>query len=429
MVSSPEHVYRWLEARAAKASEDRRFLHEGDEELERALLARNAPLIDLGLARFGLQPAIAKQLFARAESADVNQLTHARALRMAVLSNQALSKNSWDLPAVVIDGGDDDLARWIATAEHTEIAALFENPTVDDSFLRDFLEGKKTWEAMDEERRLQAVCALTKNERTRTPYDDRFFMDGWADYSYHSVFNAAWQLAETVPTQLVWAHALSSLYDRLVRKASSVENPLDVAERWYADPTDVKLVERESSANQSGYLGPYQNVRKGLAMLALAQDSAIGNDLMASDDIALRAGAYASMAMSPEQIVAAYQRDGEIAVNCAVYNLEVWHKPETRQALRGISWQAVHDDQHADLMAANIFNTVEERMKKEHPDWFKDEGYEMEISDQPSSKSDIARAVESLDQLKMRIDAADRRLGWVFWLSLIAMGASLRHLL
>lgn len=438
MASSPERVHSWLEARAAKADAENMFEHEGDERLEKCLLGRNFPLIDLALARFGLHAAIAKQLFARAQSADLTQLSHARSLRMAVLSNQALSKNAiGGLPALVIDGGDDGLVRWIATAHHNEIAALFENPTVDDSFLCDFLQCEKSWQVMDEERRLLAIGALTRNERIRKPYDDNF-LDGWADYSYHKVFDAAWKLAETVPTTRIWAHVLSSLYHRLQRKALSVEHPLDVAKRWYPDPADTQSLECESSANEIGDLGPYQNVRKGLAMLALAKGSIAGNDLLTSDDVALRAGAYASMAMSPAQVVGAYQRDGGIAVSSAVDNPQLWRRPEARQALHDISWQVVSDDKNSDLMAANIFNGTKERMAKEHPDWFKDDGFELEANDKPATKSDIARAVaaiagaagqDSFHQIKESTDAVNRRLGWVFWFSLIAMGVSLRHYL
>ncbi|MFJ1260957.1 hypothetical protein [Cupriavidus sp. CuC1] len=195
LASPPQAVYDWLKERGAKVNrvfDD----HGGDEELEEALLARADPLIDLGLARFCVHGSIAKRLFSRALG-NKNELNHARALRLAALSNQVLGKsNLFGFPDALFK--NEELYRWL-------------------EFLRDLLEGNEPWQALSEDGRLASIFALSNNERVRRPYDDTY-LDGWDEYMYHGVSTAAWKLAEKVPTTPVRAMSLARLYCSLRRE-------------------------------------------------------------------------------------------------------------------------------------------------------------------------------------------------------------------
>lgn len=159
-------------------------------------------------------------------------------------------------------------------------------------------------------------------------------------------------------------------------------------------------------------------------------------EILANADPACRAAAYAVGELLPEQVLAAYERDKLLAVNEILLNQDVWMRPDARQALHGVCWHAARDDKLSDLITVNHFNSMKERMVEDHPDWFAEEEYAPEPDDKLATKADIAQAVDalagqhggtSMEQLRNAIDAANRRLGWVFWIAVGALVAGLRH--
>ena len=146
--------------------------------------------------------------------------------------------------------------------------AGFGNDTLGDFFLKDLLERGRGWEAIPDDTLCRMVSVLGRNPRMRTARDDDY-MDGWDEYSYGSVFNAAWKLAETAPVTAGWASSLGWLYEQLQPDAFSIKEPLKLAERWHIDPADKEANERQAKDHGIGYLGNMERVRKGLARLEL----------------------------------------------------------------------------------------------------------------------------------------------------------------
>lgn len=432
LASSSQEVVRFLEKRASQPN-DIRFEKDADEKLEVALFERNDPLIMLALARYAAYSKVVSQIFASASGSDARS----KALRLSALSNEKMGGHSFtELPNGLFKDRSS-LLSYLACADLEEISVLFQNRTIDDAFLRNFLEGKESWECMSEEHRMAAVAALLYNERLVTPYD-RTFMDGYAEYNYGAVFDAVWKLSERLPVTREWAARLCWLFDKVLTDAFSMEKPLEVAQRWKPDASDQKAIEKETEENGRGYLSIYQGVRKGLGMLALSKSSPLLADLMASDDPAFRCAAYRAGNLSPEQISAAYDRDGELFFNEAVDNANLWQRLATREALHGAAWAIVHHDRHSDLMAANIFNGVKERMAKEHPDWFKDEGYQPGIAagDKQVTQDDLNQATNAIvsstatafEQFRQAVVAMQKRIGWIWWFSLgVAVGSLWEH--
>lgn len=429
LVSTPQQVTHFLEQRAAKP-EEVRFERDADEELEQALLDRNDPQINLALARYAFYDSVVRKLFANTHDAD----GYGRAIRFSVLSNQCVGSNFCSsLPEALFEDKEQGTV-WLASASLEEIGVLFENPSLNDSFLLDFLEGKESWQAMGEDQRLAAITALSQNKRMQTPYN-KSFMDGYTEYSYEAVFNAAWKLAETAPVTDIWASRLHWLFDVLQQDAFSIENPLELAKRWIPEPSNAKAIQCEQEGVKRGNLSSYQGIRKGLATLALSKSSALLPQLLDADDAALRCAAYAAGDLSPELITASYERDGKLAFMESVHNKSLWRYLETREALHQAAWSVVNNDKHSDLMAANIFNNVKENMAKDHPDWFKDEDYQPEIEDgaEPITKEDLSRATDAIshshataiEQIRQSLSGLDKRIGWIWWFSLGAAAASI----
>ena len=363
MAMTPDAVAVFL-AQRARQSKDEWRNDEVHDDTEAALLARGDAAINLALAKHGRFIATVKALFTSGEPSG--------ATRLAVLSNTVVGDEIFSKFPTELFDDEDQAAAWLISAPSEELLALFENHNLDDSFLRDLLEGKKPWDQIPDGHLATIVSMLHRNERMWRPYDDDF-MDGYAEYRYGAVFSAAWTLAERVEPTVRWGAALSYLYERMETDAFPIMMPLEVAARWQIDPSDADAIAEESKDVVGGWLSNHQGVRKGLARLALCKDSKLLPSLLASDDPALRAAVYSDGEISPEQLSAAYERDGELVFNQAMHNHKIWRHQAGREALRSIAWAVVNADKHSDLLAANIFNKIQTDLSKKHPGWFKDE--------------------------------------------------------
>lgn len=401
MAMSPEAVAEFLKRRAGQSEAEARD-DPTDEETEQALLSRRSPLIDLGLARYGRHMSTVAGLFQAAEPG--------KAIRLACLCNTSVTLQFaiWRKFPVGLFNNELEMAQWLGQATGDELQALFQNPALDDGFLRDLLERGKSWRTVSDNTLCLIISILANNPRMRTPRQDDY-MDGYADYSYGAVFDAAWKLAESVEPTENWAMALGWLYEQLETDAFSVDTPLLVTARWRNDPADVEASRKEAKENAKGWLVNKQRVRKGLGRLALHKDSKLLDALLTNDDIALRCSAYASGRLKPNQLSAAYQRDGELMFDVAVHNLWLWRAADTRAALKEIAWAVVHNDKHSDLLAANIYNSIRKGMRRKYPDWFRDEEDPepvIDASEAPATKANIA----ALAELSRSVGRIDRRL-------------------
>ena len=439
IASTPERVHSILEARAAKRDmNDSGF----DREIEKTLLGRNDPLIDLGLARFGRYDATAATLFKKSSGPESGQ-PHERAMRLAILANEYLDGmlSFAGIPAALFDSKSDDLSTWLANAEDDELLAMFGNPAINESFLRDFLEGKAGWQAMDEPRRQMALRALSNNKRMGERYSGG--MDGYAEFSHGQVFTAGWKLAETLPATREWANVLGNLLDKMRCEAFGIDEPLLIAERWRPAVDDADGLAGDAKLATSGHAWGYPLVRKSLAHLAAKNKPDLRKELLKHVDPAIRDAVYTFYDMTPDEVLAAYDLDKNLAVNSCQRNDYVWRRPESRKALHDISWKACGELNNNYMDSANVYNYWAAEKKKSHPDWFKDEELDSESAGSaPATKADIETLTEAVGgneyliresmlmsgQIGQAAATILARLGWVWWFSLGALAASLwRH--
>ncbi len=432
MALPPEAVAQFLKSRAGQVKDEARD-DPVDEGAEKALRGRAVPLIDLALARYGRHMEVVSDLF---QSVGANS-----PIRLACLANRSVGQlDSLSFPVGLLGCEPGPMAEWLLTATDEELAALFENPTLSDDFLRDLLERGRGWDAISDDNLCRMVSILHRNARMRTPRDEEY-MDGYAEYKHNEVFTAAWKLAETAPVTEGWSYSLGWLYEQLQTDAYGINEPLKLAERWHIDPADKDASEQQAKAHEIGYLGDMERVRKGLARLALSESGELQAELLASDDLAFRAAAYATGNLNADQLRAGYEKDGELVLTEAIRNLSLWRSQVTREALHDIAWGVVNNDEHSDMTAANVFNRMKKDMRKEHPAWFADEedgpagDGEAEADDQsPATKADIAslsgqivRQAQGVEAVVQALRGLMSRTGWIWWFSLGALVASLRH--
>lgn len=424
MAMPPDGVAAVLKERAGKPKGF--FNATADRDAEAALLSRNEPLINLSLSRYGLHVETLAKLFWLAEPGSL--------VRLACLANNAVGTAPFQTFPVGLFGNVERTSEWLAQASSQELAALFENPSLDDSFFADLLGRKRGWEGLSEERLCQIALLLYRNPRMRTPREDDW-MDGYAEYSYAAVFDAAWAMAESVKPTEAFASALGWLYEELETDAYSVKDPLAVAARWQAADVGEAAVKREAEENGRGSLSDFQRVRKGLAKLALSKDGSLLPKLLASDDLALRCCGYRMGRLTAEQILALQDRDGEMAFEELLRNKKLWQTAEQRRALHDAAWKVVKADKSSDLMAANLFQSMERDMQAKHPDWFKEDAEPTDPANAAATRGNLATLSEKLDQqsqasnqIREVLERLSGRTGWIWWFALGALAASLlRH--
>jgi hypothetical protein len=434
--STPDRVFAWLQARASRPKDSP---SDTDPQVEKSLLARNEPLINFGLAQYGIEDDTVKTLFNSTDPA------YRPALRLAVLSNQALvthqAYHSGNLTEALI-GHRRNAGEWLPELSNEELRALFTNPTLDDSFLIDFLEQKTGWHELDERRQLFVLRALAKNPRMTAHYKN-VIMDGYAEYKHSAVFSAAWRLAETAPVKIPWCWALQELF-RQTTASSMMKEPLEVAKRWFPDPADVKVAAAEASALESGYLGAFAQLREEIARLAV-QGSSSGaklDGLLAHEDLAVRLAACRHGNLKEAQITAAVARDPKFVFGEVVRNEWLWSRAATRETLKTLAW--AQPDPKSYMDAPNLYRHMEAEFRQKQPAWFKDEDLERVDEDTlPATRgqlkeaiTDLAGRIEvtypSLGIIQPAVLALLARSGWLRWglaavLALLLIEAFMGH--
>lgn len=425
LAMSPESVASLLKDRANQSKDDA-LIDVIDEATERALLNRKEPLIDLAIALYGRHIKVIATLFQSAAPESP--------IRLGCLANIGLSGAMFSRFPVQLLGVDASMVNWLKSAQGVELEALFSNHTLENSFLSAVLGRRHGYSELSDDLLCQIVTHLIQNPRMQTARSDDW-MDGYGEYIYSSVFDAAWNLALTAPTTRPWSQALGYLFRKLLPDSFSLKNPLVVAERWRVSSTDAHLTNDLTTFQLSEDLFSYRCVRQGLARLALSSSRGLVDTLILSDDVAFRAAAYESGELTTDQLREGYKKDGELAFDEAVRNEFLWREASTREALHDIAWAVVDADKNSELVAANVFNSVEREMRAKHPSWFESDDQdsttepdeEPDAAAVPATRGDVWSLAGKIESANGQLKALMGRTGWIWWFALGALVASARH--
>lgn len=371
---SPQAAYDWLFDRRYTDDEGPPWLAEAPETLEYLLVRRKHPLIDLGIARFGHSLSMIRKVFRRGDLGT----------RCAALANPHVGPRTRSNR--INDGWlqEDELENLVRCGSEAELEAFVTNRFLNDDALECLLERKEEFENFSDEKYTKVLIWLGKNPRMSAEYD-RGVLDGRAEYRHGRVFSLAWELARHLPTTKTNA---SVLYELLQHTALPVgyDNPGEVLERW--------RIEGEPH-NGSRSLASSYFLRTRIADV-LKPDG----KLLDSDDPAVRESFYRRF--SPWQFKdwqTFIERDGELAFDGMVENDELWRGAENRKVLRDLAWKV--PDPHSSMNAPNALNAVEERKRRQHPEWFAEE--DSEYSNSPDSI--LRRLEKKLDKIVDAVEA------------------------
>jgi hypothetical protein len=333
--SAPEAV-QWLKQKREELGDKPWIMWRNYENQERALVLRNDPYLDFGLARYGTCIEVAKEVYGRGDLG----------IRCTLLAHfpgggiSLISLDSFELA--------DEAPKAI-----DELKALASNSSLDNHLFEQLFERDGLFKHLSDEDYQIILFEVSNNPRLSTPYDDTY-LDGYADYSYNKVFDAAWRLTETVPVTERWAYVLQYLLGRCLPPRSF--DPQSALSRWHLS----------EKAEHEKYGSDYF-VRSRLADLLEVSDS-----LLSADDVALRDSFYRRF--NPEKYpdwADFAEADGEIFLEGAIRNENLWQTPDLRAALHRLCWD--HPDPTSSADMPNLYRGIEQVIRSKHPDWFNDD--------------------------------------------------------
>jgi hypothetical protein len=327
-IASPEEVYRELQ----QIPQNARFeLLVRNDEIEAALVERNEPLINLGLACYGTNKEVFKALFQHALGAprDKADAQYRRGLRIGCLSNGSVPAAHFvfDFPRELI--GEAEMHRVLANGESAEVEALLCNPSLSDEMLEELYQHTGAFAPIPEERWRNLVYVSRKNERLGREEDT----DDSPDMGHFRIHKAIFRLLEIAPLEKRWLHVLHGLLDQLdfqqVAHPETIENVLarwaQLDDKGHDDKpiegyfTSLSLKDEFRCLVASLYGRTYSNNK-----------STVQGGPTASD-VAMRCAYYGNAELSAKELKAGYDRDREVFVFAAMNNNNLISKGTLRK--------------------------------------------------------------------------------------------------
>ena len=284
------------------------------------------------------------------------------------------------------------------------LAALLSNPFIDDELLVALFEQKSPFDNLDHQYFLTLISYASQNSRLTEEYKS-VWMDGFDEYRYNLVFTSAWKLFETLEVDVKSAVVLSRLGEKLVAEKPHDMDVGAALERWMPKVDDAKTVD---------YFG---FARSSLAKLYRVNSKEF-RELINSPDKALRASYYGRFsAKNSEEIRSAFEKDGEVFLDAAIRNEKLFKTETIREVLSRCCWD--QDDPHSRMDYPNYFNSFEEHMKKEHPEWFYETDDDLSLDEFEDEEDNFElKVLKNFSQMKSLLQRQESGKKTVVWVVL-----------
>lgn len=234
----------------------------------------------------------------------------------------------------------------------------------------------------------QVVRFLSENPRLgidRKDSRERHYLDGYSDYQYSVLFTECWKLAETVPVNQDWAHHLANLYGRMKPAYKPFDDLEAVFNRWRPDQE------------------PKYAASRTLRTVLAKHYSPPTEESLDHEDEAIRRAFYETFDPQKGDFIdqdwkAWRERDDYCEYELQA-NENIWKTERARNKLRNLLWESSKDNN--DITSVGWFDELEERYRKENPDWFVDED-ELDVAndyDEDKATQDHAAHVVAVNEL------------------------------
>lgn len=404
IVARPEQVLAELE----KYGDELKSRCRDDENLERSLLARNEPLIDLGLARYAQEKEVVASLYqkSRANPMDLLQERYLLGLRIACLSNEVVVE-FLRFPEDVF--GKEEFARLITEGDEEELAALFSNPNLADETLEALYKNEGLFAALPDERRHVLVYLSSYNPRLITNKD--YPED--PDLGYWNIHRAFITMLASVPTTEYWLSTLRQMLDRFdPGDLPSPEEPITpILERWAQAPVSEK-------DRSSGYFTALSRRDEFRCLIAAIygrhyyreKDDKFTSSILGSPDspdVVLRCAYYGKAQLTEKEMEDGFFRDEDVYLLAVLYNDSVYYKPALRKLLE--------EEQLRGEDLWHVYRRRCEQIHKRRPAFDPRPVSEWLMEEYPSENKEMAM----LKQLESRVASIDSAIKsvrtWISW--------------
>jgi hypothetical protein len=408
-----EQACNWLESNSPKTPPSS-FSDFNQHKLVSWVLARRPSAIArLTVATHGTHVSTLRRLYNSGSKAE----------RIAALSNIAIGPLS---PDSIFDQGRYFLSfEMVKTILHdrntNEFQVLLANPFINRGCLADLLEGWDSVDGLTDEIKMQLVLALTANSVISTPHDDTY-LDGYAEYSYNRLNFCLADLLQTVPVNRDWASVLSDLLGKL-HLPYKPKFEVDLLERWQS-PAIV----------ENGFLDYFEWLRKEIVSKILNGPGRLRSETLNLEhpDPAVRQGLYASLWVSEifkisrgdsfeypafrslnedwyelnaeQQAVvdvcnSCFEKDNNAFIQSLMQNKYFWMESRERTFLNRLCWDLA-EDPHSDMDMPNEYRSFEIFYQRENPEWFADENYVPEFSEDVTMEDRIDQIRKEISDVK-----------------------------
>ncbi len=306
LLADPEFVFQWLQEQSRPSSLCPAIAPQARSLIEQALLSRNVPLIDLGLAQHAFNPEVARTLFTEPRA------MRSPTLRLAVLAN----RNCGSVPSALGLRGSEIVSQ----TTNEELAALLQNPRIDCRLLTELLthSGSFTTVTRSDWTRLVSICA--ENSLFEITYGDKEkIRDGGSSelvqltrvVEVFDVFKAAWRMTLDAPLEEGWA----TLLVRLLSRDRTMYFSRMISQFWMSSAEAATALRRWEQPDLVGQfpLNPFGELRR-LLVAAFPQDDR--RALTATQDLAIWRGYFRyGHFNTAQELFNALAQAGELPIN------------------------------------------------------------------------------------------------------------------
>lgn len=408
IVARPEQVLAELE-KYGDALKSR--VYSGDKDLERSLLARNEPLIDLELARYARELEVVAALYqkSRATPTDLLNERYLYGLGVACLSNEVAEYPFTHFPENII--GEEETARLIAENGGAEIAALVSNRNFAQK-IEALYKNEGLFASLSDERRCGMVHLSITNPRLITNERSEYGPDG----EYMGIHKAILTMIASVPTTEYWLRTLRALLDQLDPGdlCSPADGPITpILERWAQAPAS------EKDTSQDGYFTTLSMRDEFRCLVAamygrhyLGKDDKLPSSIFSLnlDGEILRCAYYGSAQLTEKEMRSGFDRDQDVYLLSVLCNDSVYHKPTLRKLLEG-------EQLHGNLRYT--YRRRCEQIHKRYPAFDPRPVSEWLIEESPPESEELT-ILRQLETTVAGITKAVKSIQtWIFWGSLV----------
>lgn len=314
-------------------------LWHGDDVLEMALFERSNPLINLGLAQFGINPKVTSALYKQSFAHTDNQ-EYGHAIRLAVLGNTGLARKAGYLgnPPIV---DDVELLRLTTAASKDgerdtldELWTLLKNPGAR-NVISQLFNRKPPFQQVATDRFTVLIELASYNPSINLDESDEF----GPDLTFYDIGKGIWKLMQTLPVSEDSFRAMYRLLDRIELRRGYLpdEDPTPAVARW-----------RSATLSESFKKNPYPrytslDYAEEFCCLAAAlygrwyrredkKYEPVYVGTADSPELSLRCAYYGHATLTAKQMQQAHEKDGSAFTIAALCNVQLFRNRETRMA-------------------------------------------------------------------------------------------------